>query len=183
MYDWVENLCETNVGIYLIWDEIIWSCPLTCLLSAPACWGCAGWWWCPAGRSRSVCWVVLWWSAGRGPCGDTPAPRCASRPCRTVGPGLTEASPVSRAGLHAWTTGSLQGGREEGRISFFSYGFLVLFVIACMCWFKVEVLTEVDEKASVALALILWKNHDAWYVVFLLTVLLLKKKDRNTFHH
>lgn len=68
---------------------------------------------------------------------------------------------MSRAGLHAWTTGSLQGGREEGRISFFSYGFLVLFVIACMCWFKVEVLTEVDEKASVALALILWKNHDA----------------------
>ena len=27
--------------------------------------------------------------------------------------------------------------------------------------FKAEALTEVDEKASIALALVLWKNHDA----------------------
>lgn len=41
-------------------------------------------------------------------------------------------------------------------------------------------LTEVDEKAPIALALVLWKNHDARYVVFLLTVLLL---ERTQTHH
>lgn len=39
-------------------------------------------------------------------------------------------------------------------------------------------LTEVNEKASVALALVLWKNHDARHVVLLLTVLLLEKRER-----
>lgn len=34
--------------------------------------------------------------------------------------------------------------------------------IFCQCvLFKTITLTEVDEKASVALALVLWKNHDA----------------------
>lgn len=37
-------------------------------------------------------------------------------------------------------------------------------------------LTEVDEKATVALALVLWKNHDARHVVLLLTVLLLEEE-------
>lgn len=34
--------------------------------------------------------------------------------------------------------------------------------IFCHCvLFKTATLTEVDEKASIALALVLWKNHDA----------------------
>lgn len=45
--------------------------------------------------------------------------------------------------------------------------------------FKAAALTEVDEKASVALALVLWKNHDARHVVLLLTVLLLERRERH----
>lgn len=39
-------------------------------------------------------------------------------------------------------------------------------------------LTEVDEKAAVAFALVLWKNHDARHVVLLLTVFLLEVEER-----
>jgi hypothetical protein len=42
----------------------------------------------------------------------------------------------------------------------------------------VELLTEVDEEAAVALALVLGKNHDAGHVVLLLTVFLLERRER-----
>lgn len=39
-------------------------------------------------------------------------------------------------------------------------------------------LTKVDEEATVAPALVLRKNHDTRYVVFLLTVLFLERRHR-----
>lgn len=53
------------------------------------------------------------------------------------------------------------------------------FPVTVHVLFKTEALTEVNEKASIALALVLWKNHDARDVVFLLTVLLLEKGKRH----
>lgn len=38
-----------------------------------------------------------------------------------------------------------------------------------------QILTEVNEESSISLALILWKNHDAGYVIFLLTMFLLER--------
>lgn len=106
------NMVLNNVVcVWVHWQSL----SLTCLLAAPACWGCAGWWWCPAGRSRSVCWVAVWWSAGRGPHGDTPAPHSASRPCRTADPGPTKASLEILADPRAWTISSLQGERNKPR--------------------------------------------------------------------
>ena len=45
-----------------------------------------------------------------------------------------------------------------------------------MCCLRCDALTEINEKASIALALVLWKNHDARYIVFLLTVFLLERE-------
>lgn len=44
-------------------------------------------------------------------------------------------------------------------------------------WMLLNPLTEVDEKAPVAPALVLWKNHDARHIVLLLTVFLLEKRE------
>lgn len=59
-----------------------------------------------------------------------------------------------QAGLRVWTISNLEGARhnETKRIP-------TLF--KCHTLAKAGALTEVNEKASVALALILWKNHDA----------------------
>lgn len=51
-----------------------------------------------------------------------------------------------------------------------------------MCCLRFEALTEINEKASIALALVLWKNHDARYIVFLLTVFLLEKEGETQAH-
>lgn len=51
-------------------------------------------------------------------------------------------------------------------------------------WAWEELLTEVDEEATVAFALVLGKNHDAGHVVLLLTMLLLegeRERERERF--
>lgn len=108
-----SSTSRTTLFIFGPYKKKTWSIFLTGLPAAPACWGYAGWWWCPGGRSPSVCWAVVWWSAGRGARGDTPAPRYASRPCKTADLSPTEASPEILAVPLALTASSLQGRRNR----------------------------------------------------------------------
>lgn len=100
-------------------------------------------------------------------------------PCRTVGQGLTVASPVSLAGLPSWTADNLKRVTTVyplGCNIYKKYSKHFLQENNTELRSKMLILTEVNEESAIALALILWKNHDAGYVIFLLTMFLLKRK-------